>query len=189
MGKRAKRYDVVAAELFDDPEINGDLLLLALGILEMSNRPEKGTIRRLAEITGFEVHKIKWVMAKDVPAFRPIDTKRYTCGVPLTRYPRPCGRNATLTSPIYDPETGTFVTERACSRHRDTLWDASTASRRAWMENGSPTPAPNSGGLLMKHFRGDWDMLYSWAGNVELRGVAPRYPAPPTLRVLPGGLT
>jgi hypothetical protein len=188
MRKGAKRYDVVAAELFDDPEVQGDLLLLALGILEMSNRPEKGTLTRLAEITGMDIRHIKAVINRDVPKFRPLEPKRYTCGVPLTRYPRPCGRNATLTSPIYDPETGTFVTERACSRHRDLLWDASIASRQAWMKNGSPTPPANSGGLLMKHFQGDWDMLYSWASNVELRGVKPRYPAPPQLRVLPGGI-
>lgn len=137
------------------------------------------------------------IIAKDIPHYEvpALGAERLRCPVPRgsgRRAGDPCGK-ATVGAHFidYDPVTGEGTWLAYCRGHSDPARHEQRRLRyRAWVDNGRPSPPPNTGGLLPRYFQADWTALYRWADPD--RRPAPQWcpPGPPRphLTVIPGGL-
>lgn len=137
------------------------------------------------------------IIAKDIPRYEvpALGSERLRCAAPRARGRRagmPCGNPTAGAHFIdYDPVTGEGTWIAYCGKHSHPALDEQRRLRyRAWVDNGRPTPAPNTGGLLPRYFHADWSAVYRWADPE--RRPAPRWhpPGPPRphLTLISGGL-
>lgn len=132
---------------------------------EMMERPGSVGLR------GFgPVRACRRVIARDVPRYEiPYTGGVLVCRSPKARGPQagePCGKPAAGRSRQIDrdPLTGEGRWVGYCRNHSHPSLDEWRVKRlRAWDFNGRPQPAVNTGGALMRYFRTDWDLMYSWA--------------------------
>lgn len=191
--------------LMADPDLTGDLLLVALALCDYLYERRDGTgvksakrtnwVQGIADRTGIRANYVPHVIGKDFPRYEPenwTDHAATLCRAPMVRRNGPCGQRATMWTLDFDPKTGRRWRAGACTRHRATEMPAIDARRRAWIANGGPTPPHNAGGILARHFAGKWDDIYAWAAPHEARRATPgtgKAPTPPkpTLRLIVGG--
>lgn len=131
---------------------------------EMMERPGSVGLR------GFgPVRACQRVIAKDVPRYEiPYAGEVLVCRSPKARGPQagePCGKPAGRNRQIdRDPLTGEGEWVGYCRNHSHPSLDEWRVKRlRAWDFNGRPNPPVNTGGVLMRYFKADWDSVYSWA--------------------------
>jgi len=184
-----------------DPELTGDLLLLALALDELlvsreeQNRDPFGKrwtldVEELARGQR-RTHRGWWVkvtIAADLPRYEPAQPAVPECVAPMVRREGPCGKRTTAWGFVdVDPETGEGRQVWLCGRHRE-LGKQFDARRREWITNGRPSPPPNAGGVLRRYFDGDWAMLYRWAAGCDpLEGEREMVPPKPVLKLIQGG--
>lgn len=167
------RYAQATAALLEDPEVTGELLLIALWIARayhLGDPPPDGgewTWGRVAidvfggsraqgTVPAHHLHRVRAAVRADRPRYDPAadNATAGMCSAPMIRRPGTCGQSATTWGYQTDPATGRRVALGTCSRH--TAW-----YRRQLDENAAaveaagdrlPVPAPNVGGALARHF-------------------------------------
>lgn len=194
-------YTTTSARMFEDPDLNGNLLLLAQGALhELYQRKEQGRPAKIASVwerttaligtpgTHAQSYWLRSTLAQDVPRYEMDWLQSRRCmGTMLRPAGAPCKKGYTLSGSIPDPVTGERTHTGACSnpRHRaefellaKTAWDA-------WRAAGSPAPANNRGGVLPRYFDTNWDELYKWAsyGSYDADRTEVPAPKPPRARL------
>lgn len=121
---------------------------------------------------------LKSILREDAPRYQMRYEKfGYPCtGTMLRPAGAPCRHHATRTGSIPNPFTGERRWAGSCSnpRHVAAFEAESKAGWDAWRANGSPEPANNTGGHLMRYFDSDWVAMYSWAsGQYKPAGGVP----------------
>lgn len=193
--------------MLHDPDLTGDTLLFALALHEViMTCKEQGQqvdgrwARDVADIAlgdQPEAWRAAWVkrtIELDIPRYEPAkDESSHRCVAPMIRRDGLCGKRCQGTFLDRDPDTGEGRWIVLCPRHKE-LRPKFDARRKAWIANGSPTPPPNKGGALMRHFSANWDAFYRWADPHQkpaLDGTRKdtREPVPPrpALRLIHGG--
>lgn len=141
--------------LLQDPALTGDLLLFAIALAEVQQTTEYLTTKKwepsLLNCLGWDHHRLRGVIHKDVPRYEP-DLTRYGCAALLPVAKRRCGRGVGYQPRVYTSATGEWEYFPACSQHRDGVEKIARASRIDWERAGSPLPAPNKGGALIPYF-------------------------------------
>lgn len=194
-------YRTTAARMFHDPDLSGDMLLLCLGILDMvCERDETGRkstkedwlLEMEAKISKGRLANGQWIKFRiggDVPRYEPDHgSARQGCGAPMIRRDTPCGKSGSSTRYVVRPD-GHRAATVVCSRHREWLESYARAAITEWQANGSPQPKANTGGMLPRYFKADWDAYYRWAAPWRMDNMqAPPLPATPrpTLRLIQG---
>lgn len=198
--KRALNLLRVIDDMCDDPDLTGDLLLFAITTAHVTSRrrhaprrlPKRHWLEEVAEAVGCDTWWVQRMIGRDVPRFEaPNLSGHRACVAPMIRRDGPCGKPGVRGGPLRDPDTGEFTYAWACSRHRREMAADIERRRRAWIANGSPQPAPNTGGVLPRYFTTDWNVYYDWAA--PWRKPADTLPEPtpprPQLRLIQGGAT
>lgn len=157
--------------LIQDPQLGGDLLLLAIGlsaVYDFGLEYEDGIhgIGGLLWSGGHDPHwKIRETFNRDVRTYRPptgysLSTCVRMCTGPMLRRDNLCRRNATTWGYLTDWATGEKVYIGACSRHYS-WFDAESIANRGAKPDLVPLPHANHGGLLVNHFpRIDWPRFW-----------------------------
>lgn len=168
--------------MMDDEYLTGDLLLLAMVILDSLHRTGKLNTKLIHARTGWDVYNIKRIVAKDIPRYEP-PASHWTCAVPLVRKEGVCGQSANNHHRIRNPENGEYEDRRTCSRHEAGMAAMERAKKMEWAANGAPAPANNAGGGLTRYFH--TDELYDWATPEWKKGQDRTPPIPrPKLKVI-----
>lgn len=189
-------------QMLNDPDLTGDLLLLALAMDEIiAVRKEQGrkrfqggwvaaveemVCRRYAgRIQGWWV---KERIGSDTPRYEPEDKPGRGCVAPMVRRDGECGKPGTTSLVDRDPITGEGRRVYLCGRHKD-LVGKFRAREQEWVRNGKPSPPPNAGGVLKRYYTWDWDAAYRWAKpwREPLEGGREATPPRPELRLIQGG--
>lgn len=179
------------AQLLADEDLTGDLLALALVILnQLRDKSGPGTnwLDRARIALGWEWWKVRGVLHRDAPHYRATDRRGEGCIAPMIRRDGPCGKRAGTTWQEIDPQTGEAELVSMCSRHSPTPL-RSSESYRAWVANGKPRPPANTGGILARYFtKKGLAEAYEWAHpdyDRDGEGKPPTLPRP-TLRLIRG---
>jgi hypothetical protein len=168
--------------MMDDEYLRGDLLLLAIVILDSLHRTNKLNTKLIHARTGWDIYNIKRIVEKDIPRYEPAESS-WTCTVPLVRKEGNCDQSASNHHRIRNPENGEWENQRTCSRHEPGMRALERAKRMEWQANGAPTPANNTGGGLTRYFH--TDELYDWATPEWKKGADRTPPIPrPKLKVI-----
>lgn len=196
--RSAAIYRAQIQAMMADPDLTGDVLLLAVAMLNQSQLAiEAGQQRfRWSDVCrdlGWDgSHKLRWTIADDFPRYEVERSKLVPpCAAAMIRREGLCGKPAagSLVFIDRDPVTGAGRTVGFCSRHGALGRDINSRLKQ-WRANGSPQPADNAGGVLPRYFDGDWPGLYRWAKPWQPLGTGPgKPPAPPrpTLTLIQGG--
>lgn len=196
--KSAFRYRTEVQAMMTDPDLTGDVLLLALvmshGIHSNAEKTGKQLVKwsEIYQITGWEDRDLRQVLSQDFPRYEVKWTKP-VCAAPMIRRDGPCGKEPaySLVFTDYDPETGEGRQVGFCSRHGALQHDV-RAHQKQWRINGALVPPDNTGGILRRYFDGDLDSLYRWArpySKLTDGTGKPAEPPRPTLTLLKGGAT
>jgi hypothetical protein len=117
---------------------------------------------------------LRHLIYDDVPKYRPDMEARAQClGTMLRPAGAPCTREVRMRTMLVNPMTGERTQVGACKdqRHQEQTDAILRAARRAWEDNGSPKPKPNSGGRLLRYFTKGIDELYAWVDTYYSRGT------------------
>lgn len=137
------------------------------------------------------------IIAADIPRYElaRVPAESIQCQTPKSRGPdagKPCSKPG-VGHPVidYDPDTGQTRWIAYCRNHSHPSLDEWRHKRRqAWEDNGRPSPPPNTGGVLARHFATDWDVLYEWAADPSrtlLPEDNPPTPPQPKFTLIQGG--
>lgn len=188
-----RSFDVMVRKMLEDPDLNGNVLLLAIGIAEAVTTPGVGSkvpLEPIRQKLGVTRSFTRYVIADDRPRYEPRIEYPLTCRGQMIRRAGLCGQSAGNRFWLwYPPETGEREEIGACSRHRLEVQAITDASREAWIAAGKPSPPGNRGGALERYFGGDWDAIYAWATPSWTRPPAStvRTDVRPLLRLIVGG--
>ncbi|WP_280448415.1 hypothetical protein [Nocardia brasiliensis] len=203
--KAILRRDERRRKMLHDPDLSGDLLLLALALDEVCDiRKDQG--RRWFRANWVEAIEdmvcrdypgrptgwwVKHQIAEDMPRYEVAGGTGRKCNAPVLRrsgVTNACGATGSVGLTDRDPFTGEGVRVWACKAHKAFAAEVQARDRQ-WFENGRPSPPPNAGGVLERYFSGNWDALYRWAApwKEPLRGGREATPPRPTLRLIQGG--
>ena len=182
-------------KMLADPDLTGDLLLVALVITALTT--EVGQVHAkwsgVAERCGWSSQHIRYVVGHDVPRYEPPREGYGVCTAPMIRRAGLCGKRSSESGYLIDPLTGVMTPWGRCARHRDTDRRAAALAHsdayRQWRVQGEPRPPANTGGVLPRYFVTDWDQVWDWAAPYRTRadGAKPATPPRPVLRLIPGG--
>lgn len=192
--------------MLSDPDLTGDLLLLAFALDEVITRKaERRTKRQFGESWVLAVEEMvcappdprlnrghgEWVKAcigDDLPRYEFVDEPGRPCVAPMVRREGRCGAPGRLGVVDRDPVTGEGHRVWLCRRHEG-LAGEFRARVAEWKRNSEPSPPPNAGGVLERYYSGDWDSLYQWARPFKkpMRGGREATPPRPRLRLIQGG--
>ena len=185
--RSAAIYRAQIQAMMADPDLTGDVLLLAVAMLNQSQLAiEAGQQRfRWSDVCrdlGWDgSHKLRWTIADDFPRYEIPRDVVVRCVALMVRREGLCGKPAawSLVFDDRDPETGAGRRVGFCSRHGHLQYDVLARAKR-WRANGRPQPPDNTGGVLPRYFDGDWPGLYRWAKPWQPLGTGPgKPPAPP----------
>lgn len=181
--------------LMDDPQIGGDLLLVAIALAAKYDLgwDYGGTVDAMADRLWPTTAKtrswyIRNVFKSDMRTYCPPSPNRHCCTAPMIRRDNECGRAATTWGHVTDWDTGERTYIGACSRHYAWFNATDKAGRQARPAN-PPLPCANHGGLLVPHFpRLDWPAFWArldpnWVEHPE----AKPFPKPDLALVLGDG--
>ncbi len=191
--------------MIHDPDLTRDALLFALTldeVLAMQREaghrgvgPDNDWVGQIGELARGPLEQderrrfwVKHVIADDVPRYEAaLNDGHPACVAPMIRREGPCGKPGTTRLIDYDPATGERAWIGLCSRHRH-LEESYQRRRQEWIANGTPTPPPNVGGVLMRYFKTDWDTVYRWADPYTRRSARKPEAVPPRpqLRLIHG---
>ena len=182
MGNRLDTLQTMQ-DMMDDQYLTGDLLLLALVMLDCFHRTGgRQSLKQIWQRTGWDIYTVTRIVASDIPRYEPPKSS-WTCQVPLIRKEGACGQSANNHHRIRNPENGEWEDRRACSRHEAGVAAMERAKRMEWEANGSPLPANNVGGGLTRYFH--TEKLYDWATPEWRKGQDRTPPIPrPKLQVI-----
>lgn len=202
--KAIMRRDERRRRMLHDPDLTGDLLLLAFAMDEvLAVRKEQGRKRfRGSWVEAIEDMVCReypgrlagWWMkhqiAEDLPRYELADERGRKCSAPVLRrsgITDACGASGAVGLVDRDPLTGEGRRVWACKGHKAFAAECRARSKQ-WADNGKPTPPPNAGGVLERYYSGNWDALYRWAApwKEPLRGGREATPPRPTLRLIQG---
>lgn len=199
------RRDERHRKMLNDPDLTGDLLLLAFALDEwLAIRKERGRKRFHADwvetieemvCRSYPGRQAGWWLkhqiAEDMPRYELAGAPGRKCSAPVLRrsgITNACGANGAVGLADRDPLTGEGRRVWACKAHKAFAAEVQARSKQ-WADNGKPSPPPNVGGVLERYYEGNWDALYRWAApwREPLRGGREATPPRPTLRLIPGG--
>jgi hypothetical protein len=186
-------------QMLADPDLGGDLLLVALALDEVITARGEcgrhtlgrwvGEVTELAHGTGAHRRRgwVRQVIRTDVPRHEPARTGTpQPCVAPIRG--GVCGKTSTWRAVDHDPAGGEARWVGLCGRHRG-LQGEFDARRDEWIAAGRPMPAATTGGVLRRYFDADWDGLYAWSGLAPMAGGREATPARPRLRLIHGGVS
>lgn len=189
---------VRTARMFDDPDLDGDLLLVGLAFarfLDFGGIPARQKLntsmvaRCVWPRDRWRGRAIKRTLALDARTYKP-PTRHYyadACNAPMVRREGVCGRSPMWSRLVTDWETGEQSWLLACSRHVDWYDKVARENREAKPER-LVVPAANHGGVLAPHIpEFGWPKIWAWAtdgGWVELPEREPW--KPPTFTLVLG---
>lgn len=198
---RALETHRVIEGMIQDPDLTGDLLLIAIafqtvvlpGVRGRTFTRTRTWLDAVSEAAGLRPFSIQMRIGDDTPRYQPpIPGYDFACDAPMIRRHGTCGQPATTKGLDINPATGEQWMIGRCSRHNArAIWLARDERRRAWVDNGQPRPPHNTGGILRRHFPDiDWARLYTWAAphleQTPGEGKPPT-PRPPKLTLIRGG--
>ena len=196
------RYHRLVERITADPDLTGELLLLAILMAEQVVFNAGGTVE-MAKL-GNRIFGDR-PSRSDIVALLKGDIRRYDfradpgnagrtwavpCESPMIRREGLCGKRSSTTGLMTELETGRRLWSGACTRHRDWWYQAHRDNRAAVQALGDrlPTPAANAGGLLARHFPAiDWEDYWR---KLDPTWVAPpeaKPHVPPTFKLVLGG--
>lgn len=180
-------------KMLADPDLTGDLLLVALVIAALTTEVGRVPVKwpGVAQRCGWSLARLRIVLSADVPRYEPPRDGYGLCTAPMIRRTGPCGKRASESGYLIDPTTGVQTPWGRCARHRADR-SAALAHRDAyqqWRVQGEPRPPANAGGVLPRHFTTDWEQVWDWAAPWRIRaeGAKPATPPRPVLRLITGG--
>ncbi|QAY70041.1 hypothetical protein [Xylanimonas protaetiae] len=186
----ALRHEVDA--MLADPDLTGDLLLVALILVALLHDPARKrgvSWRQIAERAGMDVNqRLRFIIARDVPRYEPPNGNG--CTAAMIRRDGPCGKRTHASGYTIDPLTGVRTPWGRCTRHYSIPDErARAATFQAWEANGRPEPPANAGGILPRYFDTDWMAVWAWAAPYRkpLPDGKPPTPPKPVLRLIRGG--
>lgn len=171
--RAALRYWTLTTTLYNDPDLTGDLQTLALALARQLAQHGRAQLATAMTDLGWARYRIIDTIRSDIPRHEP------TPGTGRCPAPQPtagddhdllCGRPAlfALTAIDIDPDTGHQLHVGFCSRH-GTLQHEIRRHWHQWHANHEPSPSPNSGGILTRHFRtANWPDVYQRASTGQL---------------------
>ncbi len=177
-------------KLIHDSDLSGDLLLLALGLVERATRVPSaggGTLTAVANAVGFSQDRLRSILARDIPHYEVPIASGYGCVHPMVRREGLCGKPGRLEEVVVNPRTGERQRVAYCSRHYQQVRRQLELERAEWFANGSPQPPPNAGGVLPRYFATDWDRVWRWASPWRYQQglkAPPSSPPRPVLRLV-----
>jgi len=182
-------------KMLADPDLTGDLLLVALVITalttEVGRTPTKWS--GVAERCGWSIGSLRHVVGRDVPRYEPPSNGYGLCTALMIRRAGLCGKRSSESGYLIDPMTGVQTPWGRCSRHSpDRVAQlAHSDAYRQWRVQGEPRPPANTGGVLPRYFTTDWDQVWDWAAPYRTRavGAKPIAPPKPVLRLILGGVS
>lgn len=186
-----------AVRIMQDPEVSGDLLLVALGFalyvdflgVKVIKSSELAKHLWPDRSKDEQWWKLRRVFEDDARTYKPPRVKwERRCDSPMIRRDGPCGQRATTWRYLTDWSTGEKSLLCACSRHSDWFREQELANRAA-KPNEVPLPAANHGGLMARYFpEYDWPAYWKkldprWVEHPE----AKPWPKPTLTLVLGDG--
>ncbi|MFV8317062.1 hypothetical protein [Mycobacterium sp. 23] len=199
--KSIMRSHQLTVDICNDPDLDGDAKLFALLVVTLLYQRRAAGRKDLKSRSMFQqIAKmcnkrdpnfwIRRVIQKDIPSYEPPHRSEQGCLAPMIQREGPCGKPAIAHGWDRDPLTGAATPYAFCSRHRNHADDWRIKQNiKQWIDNGRPSPPPNSGGVLRRYFAADWDALYKWAAPylTPLDGEKPPTLPKPNLSLIRGG--
>jgi len=187
-----QKFAGLARQMYDDPDLTGDVLHFALAIAEMLTRSDtdfRGAwTAELSRRVAGRPDWARYAVRQDLPRHVPVGDG-FTCVGQMIRRPGLCGRSTTQRHQMVDPLTGERTVVGTCSRHHDEINKLEDQARKAWIAAGKRPGPQNAGGILERYFTADWDRVYTWASPYWTRPDSPAEPPRrPTLTLIVGGL-
>lgn len=191
-----QKFAAMARQMYDDPDLTGDVLALALVMLESMTRfkpagaGDKSWTADLAERVSprGDQQWVRWAIRQDLPRHVALGDGN-TCIGTMIRRPTPCGRPSSRRFTLYDALSGERTWVGSCHRHHREVEMLEVDSRKAWVAAGSRPGPQNAGGVLERYFSSDWDKVYQWAQPSWKRpGAVSEPPRRPHLTLIAGGL-
>lgn len=176
-GRRFRRHEKRITALLDDPDLTGDLLLIAIALARHFDLRDGGDKEDVAGAAlGMFPGDTQAVYVRVFKALRS-DIRRYevppgggpdgrnTCDAAMVTRDR-CGKPASCGTIVWDPDTGEGRHLSACGQrdHRDWWKEQSKAAKAARQAAGDdfPRPPANTGGVLARHFPEiDWPNMWA----------------------------
>lgn len=188
--------DTMRAIAFD-ADLSQDAKLFAFCLLVHLADPGAGHegqdwVRAVSELMQpGNAYRVRSVIAADVPRYE-VPYVYARCVAVKTRGPdaggRCCGSPSGGPWLDRDPLTGEGRYIGYCTRHfTDVIRQLRVDREAQWIANGRPSPPANTGGVLARYFRTDWDALYRWAAPDVVPSVRGDAPAAPRLVLIRGG--
>ncbi len=188
-------------DVCNDPDLDGDAKLFAILVVTLIHQrrvagrkdlKRRSMFQQIAQLSNKRDPNfwIRRVIEKDIPRYEPPPAVDKGCLAPMIQREGPCGKTAIISGWDRDPYTGVATRYAFCSRHRNHADDWRIKQNiKQWIDNGQPSPPPNSGGVLRRYFAADWDALYKWAAPylAPLEGEKPPTLPKPNLRLITGG--
>lgn len=186
----------LARKMYDDDDLVGDVLTLALVLAESLTRQESrqrasGWTRHLGErVVGprYAANWVRYAVRQDLPRHTAADDGAACVGT-MVRRDGPCGQRSTRRHLLRDALTGEQTWIGSCARHHREVGQREDQARAAWADAGRRPGPQNAGGVLERYFTSDWDRIYLWASPGWRRPDSPlEAPRRPHLVLLAGGL-
>lgn len=195
-----REYHKRVADMLDDPECTGDLLLLGLSLLDFAvlrtTRDKTFEFYAARVFHGRVGYRVKGILRDDIRRYDALkdadanDPAR-RCGAPMVRRQGPCGNSAGRRALLTDATTGRQQWIAACSRHAD-WFETRVRANRAEVEVANPErPPANAGGVLARHIPEiDWKAVWldidpKWTPPPEVKPE--EVPLKPRLTLVLGG--
>jgi hypothetical protein len=191
-----------SARMLDDPDLDGELLLVGLAFarfLDFGGVPAGKALNTnmVARCVWPKNPRRNWsikrVVAADARTYQPplrYDMDGRHCGAPMIRRDGPCGRPSTWSRLVTDWSTGEQSWLLACARHVP-WYDQMCRENRETKPDRLVVPAANHGGILARHIpEFAWPKIWHWATDgtwVEHPEVEPWKPPTFTLVLGDGG--
>lgn len=199
--KKIMRHHRMMLDVCNDPDLDADAkLFVLLAISRWSDSQPTGirrigkarnNIREIADLAGESLWWAQKVIRNDIPRYRAPVPEHRTCTAPMIRREGECRRPVIKSGTAYDPITGEGTWYGFCSRHRNHKDDWTIQQQnKEWHTNGCPSPPPNTGGVLRRYLKTDWDAYYQWADPyiTPLEGAKPPTLPKPNLRLITGAM-
>lgn len=186
------RFAALAREMYNDDDLNGDVLQFAVALAESMTRvettPPSSWSRDIAERCGEPREWPRWAIRQDLPRHQPLE-KGNTCHGQMIRREGLCGKSSTQRHWLREPLTGEMTIVGSCNRHHDQVNALERQMTLAWAHAGKRPGPQNAGGQLERYFSTDWDKVYTWASPSWTRPDSPlEAPRRPRLTLIHGGL-
>lgn len=191
-------YDQRRRDMLADPDLTGDLLLLALAMDEVIRRTDvrgrrckTSWVQEIAEMIYGDHERgytrVVRVIADDLPRYEVAQMWGRPCAAPMQRREGTCGKGGSLGLLDRDPDTGEGTRVWFCARHRPYAVPVEQRIKQ-WVANGRPLPPANTGGVLRRWYAGNWDAIYQWAsGRDPMPGGREATPPRPVFQLIQGG--